>query len=60
MVEQLLTAGRIYTVVNIRDFIELLGEEVEDSLEDLIEYVVELYVGPNCDVETDEEAIKEP
>jgi hypothetical protein len=37
-----------------------LGEEVEDLLEDLIKHVAELYVGPNCDAETDKEVIKQP
>ena len=60
MVEQLLAAGRIYTVVNIQDFIELPGKEVEDLLEDLIKHVAELYIGPNRDAETDKEAIKQP
>ena len=60
MVKQLLVAGRIYTVINIQEFIELLGKEVEDLLEDLIKYIVELYIGPNRDAETDEEAIKQP
>ena len=58
--EQLLVAGRIHTVINIQEFIELLGEEVEDLSEDLIEYIVELYPGPDRDAETDEEAIKQP
>ena len=35
MAERLHTAGRIRDVTNIRDFIELPGEEVEDSAEDL-------------------------
>ena len=60
MAEQLLPAGRIYAVINIQEFIKLLGEEVEDSLEDLIEHIVELYVGPNCDAEMDKEAIEQP
>ena len=58
MAEQLLAAGRIYAVINIREFIKLLGKEVEDSSKDLIEHVVELYAGPDCDVETDKEAVK--
>ena len=44
--------------MNIREFIKLPGEEVEDSSEDLIEHIVELYIGPNRDAETDKEAIK--
>ena len=56
--EQLLVAGRIHTVINIQEFIELLGEEVEDLSEDLIEYIVELYPGPDRDAETDKEAVK--
>jgi hypothetical protein len=33
---------------------------VEDSLEDLIKYIVELYEGPDYDIEIDKEAIKQP
>ena len=58
IVEQLLAAGRIYAVINIREFIKLPGKEVEDSSKDLIKYIVELYAGPNCDVEIDKEAVK--
>ena len=46
-------------IINIRNFIELLGKEVEDSSEDLIEYVVELYAGPDHDAEMDEEAVEQ-
>ena len=60
MVKQLFIVGRIHAVVNIWDFIKLLGKEVEDSSEDLIEYIAELYVRPDRDMETDEEAIKQP
>ena len=60
MVEQLLIVGRIYAVINIQKFIKLPGEEVEDFLEDLIKYIVELYIGPNRDIEIDKEAIKKP
>ena len=45
-------------MTNIQDFIELLGEEVEDSTEDLIEHIAELYAGPNRDMEIDEEVVK--
>ena len=55
MVEQLHTAGRVRNIINIHNFIELPGEEVEDSTEDLIEHVAELYAGPDCDAETDED-----
>ena len=48
-------AGRVCNVTNIRDFIELPGKEVEDSTEDLIEHIVELYIGPDCDAEIDED-----
>ena len=44
-------------MINIQNFIKLLGEEVEDSVEDFIKYIVELYAGPNRDVEMDEEVI---
>ena len=60
MAEQLLAAGRIRAVINIQNFIELPGEEVEDSSEDLIEHVAKLYAGPDRDVETDEEVVKQP
>ena len=60
MAEQLLAVGRIHAVANIWDFIKLLGEEVEDLLEDLIKHVAELYIGPNRDAEIDEEAIEQP
>ena len=57
--EQLLVAGRIYAIINIWEFIKLLGKEVEDLSKDLIKYVVELYIGPNCNTETDKEAVKQ-
>ena len=60
MAEQLLAAGRIHAVINIREFIKLPGEEVEDLSEDLIKHIVELYAGPDRDAETDKEAIKQP
>ena len=43
--------------MNIRNFIKLLGEEVEDLVEDLIKHVAELYIGPDRDIETDKEVI---
>ena len=55
MVEQLQTVGRVRNVINIRNFIELLGEEVEDLTKDLIEDVVELYIGPDRDAEIDKD-----
>ena len=59
IVEELQAAGRIRAVTNIYDFIELLGEEVEDLTEDLIKHIAELYVGPDCDVEIDKEVIEQ-
>ena len=53
-------AGRVYDVINIYNFIELLGEEVEDLTEDLIKYIAELYIGPNCDIEIDKDESEEP
>ena len=47
-------------MANIQDFIELPGEEVEDLMEDLIEYIAELYAGPDRDVKIDKEVIKQP
>jgi hypothetical protein len=60
MVEQLYTAGRFHDVTNIRNFIELPGEEVEDSAEDLIKYIAELYAGPDRDAEMDEDDFVQP
>jgi hypothetical protein len=60
MADQLLAVGRIHAIVNIWDFIKLLGKEVEDSLEDLIKHIAELYAGPDRDAEIDKEAIKQP
>ena len=45
-------------MINIQEIIKLLGKKVEDSLKDLIKYIVELYIQPNCNAETDKEAIK--
>jgi len=56
MAEQLHTAGRVRNVINIRNFIELPGKEVED----LIEGVAELYAGPDRDAETDEDESEQP
>ena len=60
MAEKLQAAGRICAVTNIQDFIQLPGEEVEDSTEDLIEHIAELYAGPDRDAETDEEVVEQP
>ena len=57
LAEQLYTAGRICAVINIQDFIKLLGKEVEDLLKDLIKSIVELYIGPDHDIEIDKEVI---
>ena len=57
LAEQLYTAGRIHTMTNIQDFIKLPDEEVKDSLEDLIESIAELYVGPDRNTETDKEVV---
>ena len=54
------TVGRIRDVINIWDFIKLLGKEVEDLAKDLIKQVVELYVGPDRDVEIDKDSSKQP
>ena len=59
MAEQLLIVGKIHAVINIQEFIELLGKEVEDSLKDLIKHVVGLYAGPDRDIEMDEEVVKQ-
>jgi hypothetical protein len=57
MVEQLHIAGRIRAVMNIRNFIKLLGKEVEDLIEDLIKHIAELYIGPDRDIKIDKEVI---
>jgi len=44
-------------VIDIRNFIKLPGEEVENSLEDLIKSIAELYIGPDRDIEIDKEVI---
>ncbi len=44
--------------MNIQNFIKLLGKEVEDLTEDLIKHIVELYAGPDRDIETDKEVVK--
>ena len=44
-------------MTNIQDFIKLPDEEVKDSLEDLIESIAELYVGPDRNTETDKEVV---
>jgi len=46
--------------MKIQDFIKLLGEEVEDLLEDLIKHIAELYARPNRNIETNEEVVKQP
>ena len=55
-----LVAGRIRDVINIQDFIKPPGEEVEDSSEDFIKHVAELYARPNRDMETDKEVVEQP
>ena len=47
-------------MANIQDFIELLGEEVEDLIEDFIEHIAELYTRPDSDAKMDEEVIEQP
>ena len=44
--------------MNIYNFIKLLGEEIEDLLEDFIEHIAEIYAGPDHNAETDKEVIK--
>ena len=46
--------------MNIHNFIELPGEEVEDLTKDLIKHIAELYAGPNGNIETDEDESKQP
>ena len=47
-------------MTNIQDFIKLLGEEVEDLIEDLIKHIAELYAGPDRDAEIDKEVVEQP
>ena len=58
--EQLFIAGRIYTIINIQKFIELLGKGVKDLLEDFIKYIVELYTGPDRNIKINKKVIKQP
>ena len=58
IVKQLLVIGRIYAIINIYEFIKLLGKEVEDLLKNLIKYIVELYIGPNYNTEINKKVIK--
>jgi len=58
MVKQLHTVGKVRNVINIRNFIKLLSEEVENLTKDLIEYIVELYAGPDCNIEIDKSKSK--
>ena len=60
MAEQLYTAGRVCNIMNIYNFIKLPGEKVEDSAEDLIKYIAELYIGPDRDAETDKDDFTQP
>ena len=46
--------------MNIRNFIKLPGEEVEDSAKDLIKHIAELYAGPDRDAETDKDDFTQP
>jgi len=58
IVEQLYTVGRVRNIINIHNFIKLLGKEVKDLTKDLIKYVAELYIGPNRDAEIDKDKSK--
>ena len=60
MAKQLQAAGRICEVINIQNFINLPGKEVEDLTKDLIEYIAELYARPNRNAETDKEDTQQP
>ena len=59
MAKELQVAERIYAIINIQNFIELLGEEIKNSTEDFIEHIAKLYTGPDCDAKTNEEIIKQ-
>ena len=41
----------VCNIINIYNFIKLSGKEVEGLTKDFIKYVVELYAGPNRDME---------
>ena len=55
MAEQLCTARKIYKLINIQNFIHLLGKDVVNSTEDFIKYIVELYTRPDRNTEIDKE-----
>ena len=55
MAKQLCAAGRIRKLINIQNFIYLLGEDIVDSTKDIIKHVAELYAGLDCDTEIDKE-----
>ena len=59
MLKQLHRAGKAYNIINIYNFIGLLGKEVKDLIKYFIEQVVELYVGPDRDIETNEDESKQ-
>ena len=46
---------RVCDVINIYNFIKLLGKEVEDSAKDFIKHIVEFYIGPDKDAEIDKD-----
>jgi len=56
MAKQLYTAGRIYKLINIQNFIYLLGEDIVDSTKDLIKHVAELYARLDYNTETDKDS----
>ena len=58
IIEELYTVRRIRPIINIQNFIKLLSKKVEDLIEDLIKYIAELYIGPNCNVKINKEVIK--
>ena len=55
MAKQLYATRRIRKLINIWNFIHLLGKDVVDSTEDLIKHVAELYTGLDRNAEIDEE-----
>jgi len=53
----LLIGGRIYIIINIWNFIKLLGKKIKDLLKNFIKYIVELYIGFNYNIKIDKEVI---
>ena len=60
MAKQLYMVEKVYNIINIRNFIKLLGKEVKDLTKDLIKNITELYTGPDRNIEIDKDKSKQP